>query len=109
MSSLRISAACADLLSSSAKAVNPLSTRAPPSSSERIREYAGHGARIAPHIGAGTGLIEVEQRLGNSVGVERRALEIEGDEVDAAAFEGREERLLPFRVLEKDDEIARHG
>ena len=44
----RMRAACADLLSSSEKAREPLSTRAPPNSSERIRERASGTARVLP-------------------------------------------------------------
>ena len=41
------------------------------------REGERHGACIAPYVGAGAGLVEVERRFGNSVGVEGCLLQIE--------------------------------
>jgi hypothetical protein len=73
------------------------------------RQTEGDGAGIAPDVSAGARLVEVQPGARQIRGIESVAFEVVGGERCAAAFQGRKQGLLPFRMFVDHDEVGRHA
>src|SRR5579864_4180799 len=68
-----------------------------------------HSARVTPHIGTRTGLVEVERCIRGAIGIEGSAFEVECPITNSSTFQRGEQWLLPLGVLEEDDKIVIHA
>jgi hypothetical protein len=51
-------------------------------------------------------LVEVERRCGNGVRIKCRTVQVERSTADTSTFQRYPQRLLPFRIFEKDYEVC---
>ena len=83
------------------------------SSAEFERSHQGKGqrdgARVAAHIGARAGLVEVKWRIRRAIGIEGAALKVECAIANAPSLQSGEQWLLPFGVFEEDNQVEIHA
>ena len=73
----------------------------------QVGQCQRHRPRVAAHIRARAGLVEIEPRLWHLVIGEGCRRDVERLERDAPTLQRREQRLLPLGVFMNDDEVGR--